>query len=459
MVDPLLDLMPDQVSGLPAASRLSFLPGVLRMWTWLFGAKTSRTSQAPQAPQGPQDPQVLQDGLQGNVTRISNLSNTAGVSLQTLSGARSNANPPQPERDDRAPSNNSAWLFNVNMDQLVLNVLGVALANPMPDAALNPAPDVGERAADRLPLSTPVRPTAGPGRRLGSWAGQNGAATPSPFGTLLSSSTTTNRTSMGSRSNTYLSGNPSSSATSVDDAPDTFLTAQDLAALGGNGVPTGIPRGVVITMSEGLSGRDIIPIPPFPPGTAPPAPPRGYLYGRASPSPPLDGQIVPAGMFTLRIDRADPARGGVPNIFYRDLTIGGGVAKVRDNNVGENDPDDGGRPGLPPPDEGGPWLPKVEAVRIPPYGLFERPPQRPRGYYYGRRLYMSPAEIQVLADRGIRAPPGRRIIRLVHVPEPEGDDYERPTIFYQIEPRARAPRPPSDDDPEPNILYCTLPIL
>lgn len=451
MVDPILDLIGDQASVLPEAGRLSFVLSVLRMRPWHRGATIS------QAPQAPRDAQGLRDGPQRTGTRISTLINAALASLQGRSGVSSTAKP-QPERDDKAPSDTSAWLFNANMDSLALNFLGVAILDPRPGTALNPAPDADERAAGRLPLSTPVRPPGASGGRSGLVAGPSGVAAPSPFSALLSSLTRTNVTSMDSQSNAYLIGNERSSASSVDDAPDIFLTVQDPIALDGNGVPVGILRGIVIPLSRGLSARDLIPIPDFTPGTAMPPPPRGYLYGRAAPSPPLDGQIVPAGTFTIRIDGADPAQGGAPNIFYRELNIGGGVDKARDNNAADNDP--GGRgPRVPPQDERGPWVPKVRAIRIPPYGLFERPPPRPRGYHYGRRLYLSSAELLDLAHRGIRAPPGRRIIRLVHVRAPEGDSYERPTIFYQIQPRARAPRPPSEDNPDPNILYCTLPNM
>lgn len=452
MVDPILDLIGDQGSALPKADRLSFVRSVLRMRPWHRGATIS------QAPQAPRDTQGLQDGPQRTGTRFSNLINAALASLQGRSSVLSSAKPP-PDRDDKPPSDTSAWLFNANMDSLALNFLGVAILDPRPGTALNSALDAGERAADRLPLSTPVRPPRGSGGRPDSSTERSGAAGPSPFSTLLSSATRTNVTSMDSQSNAYLSGNESSSASSVDDAPDIFLTVQDPRALDGNGVSVGILRGIVIPLSGGLSPRDLIPIPDFAPGTAMPPPPQGYLYGRAAPSPPLDGQIVPAGTFTIRIDRADPAQGGAPNIFYRELNIGGGsIDKARDNNAADNDP--GGRgPRVPPQEERGSWVPKVRAIRIPPYGLFERPPPRPRGYHYGRRLYLSSAELLALEDRGIRAPPGRKIIRLVHVRPPEGDSYERPTIFYQIEPRARAPRAPSEDDPGPNILYCTLPTI
>ena len=126
MIGPVLDLMADQASGLSAASRLSFVRSVLRTLTWPFRAGTPRASQASEAPQ---DPQVPQDGPQRTLTRIFNLINAVGASLQALSGVRSNAEPPQPERDDKEPSDTSAWLFNANMDSLVLDLLGVPLVN------------------------------------------------------------------------------------------------------------------------------------------------------------------------------------------------------------------------------------------------------------------------------------------------------------------------------------------
>lgn len=349
----------------------------------------------------------------------------------------------------------AAYLFTSNMDSLLLTSAGIAILNPTPDAPVNPAPDAGERAADRLPVQTPVRPSAGPGGGSSSTpaSGPNGVEGPSPLSVL----TRTNITSMDSQSNAYMSANESVS--SVADAPDIFLTTHDPAGLHNRGGRAGVPREIVISLSQarGLGARDLLPIPPSTPGAPPPAPPEGYQYGLASPSPPLDGQVVPEGMFTIRIDSVDPARGGVPNVFYRDLNLGVPAPRAGDN-AANNAPGGGGRRSPAQEDEQGPRAPKVTARRITPYGLFERPPARPRGFHYGRRLYLSPAEIQGLANRGIRAPPGRMIIRLVHVDVAEGDSWERPTIFYKMEPRAQAPRAPGDDDPEPNILYATLPI-
>ncbi|KAL2278806.1 hypothetical protein FJTKL_14145 [Diaporthe vaccinii] len=259
---------------------------------------------------------------------------------------------------------------------------------------------------------------------------------------------------MDSQSNDYLSGEES-------DSPDIFLTTHDPATLDSSGGRAGIPREIVISLSRAgpLGARDLLPIPAFPRGTAPPAPPappQRYQYGRASPSHPLAGQAVPPGMFTIRIDRIDPARGRAPNVFYRDLNLGGPAPRPGDNNAANNVPGPDRRRSLTVEVEE-PRMPRVTARRIPFYGLFERPPARPRGFHYGRRLYLSPAQIGALENRGVRAPPGRMIIRLVHVDVAEGDSYERPTIFYQMEPRFRAPLPPSDD-PEANILYATLPV-
>lgn len=334
--------------------------------------------------------------------------------------------------------------------------------NQAPDASANPAPDAGERAADRLPPSTPERsPAGGAGAGIGSTpaSGSNGAQGPSPFSGL----TWTNMTTVESQSNTYLSGTNSSVSSPVG-PPDVFLTAYDPA----RGRPA-MRMEIVIPLSQAGTMKvcELRPIPVFPPGADPPLPPEGCQYGRTSATPAVDGQVVPQGMFTIRIDPVDPGRGEVPNVFYRDLNLGGNAPKVGDNNAANGTANVaagvvGGGP-LPPPQDDdrqrGPRAPRVAAVRIPPYGLFERPPPRPEGFHYGRRLYLSPAEITALAGRGIRAPPGRVIIRLVHVDPPEGaDGYERPTIFYRIEPgAARAPRAPGGGDPDPNILYATLP--
>lgn len=376
--------------------------------------------------------------------------NTAGASLQALSGLWSSARPPPAPKPVQVPlSDDVAYLFSSNMEPLALTSAGVAVVNPEPDAALNPAPDAGERAADRLPVRTPARQSAGPG-------GANGSA-PASYPTPLSALNMANRISMDAESNAYLSGNESVS--SADASPDIFLTTHDPAALRNNDGRAGIPREIVISLSRagGMGARDLMPMPAFRPGTAPPAPPQGYQYGRALPHPPLDGQVVPPGMFTIKIVSINPARGGVPNVFYRELNLGGPGPRAGDNAA--NNVPGGDRRRSPSQDvEPGPQVPKVRAMRIPFYGLFERPPVRPRGFHYGRRLYLSPAEIQGLANRGIRAPPGRMIIRLVHVDVAEGDSYDRPTIFYQMEPRFRAPLPPSDD-PEANILYATLPVV
>lgn len=415
----------------------------------------------PQEPQPPEAPQLPQDGPLRTVMRIYNLLNTAGTRLQALPGVWSSVRPPPPPSQPPEPvqvplTDDAAYFFSPNMDLLALTSAGVAVVNPTPDAALNPAPDAAERAADRLPVQTPVRPSAVPGGGSSSKSasGPNGAGKPTPLSVL----TRTNRTSMDSQSNDYLSGEEGTSASSVGDSPDIFLTTHDPATLDSSGGRAGIPREIVISLSQpgGLGARDLLPIPAFPPGTAPPAPPQGYQYGRASPCPPSAGQVVPQGMFTIRIDPINPARGGVPNIFYRDLNLGGPAPKAGYNAA--NNVQGGDRRRSPTQDVEEPRVPRVTARRIPPYGLFERPPARPRGFHYGRRLYLSPAEIQALENRGVRAPPGRMIIRLVHVDVAEGDSYERPTIFYQMEPRFRAPLPPSDD-PEANILYATLPAL
>lgn len=352
------------------------------------------------------------------------------------------------------------------MDPLVLTSAGVAFVSPVPDAVLNPAPEAGERAADRLPASTPIRPAAGPSGNTGSTpaSGPNGTAGPSPFSGL----TRTNMNSMDSQSVAYLSGNGSSSVSSVDDSPEIYLTSHDPMGWENNHDRVGIPREIVISTSQAgaVSACELISISsytifPDEDGEAPDAPPEGYKYGRVLPIAPSEGQVVPQGMFTVRIDPVDPARGGVPNVFYRALDLGGGAAPRAGNNAAANVAG-GGRRRSPsvPADQRGPQAPRVTALRMPPYGLFERPPQRPAGFHYGRRLYLSAAEIQALAARGVRAPPDRMIIRLVHVDVAEGDSYERPTIFYQIEPSAaRAPRAPSDDDPERNILYATLPVF
>lgn len=173
------------------------------------------------------------------------------------------------------------------MDLLALTYLGYPVLRDLRAAtALNVEADGGERAADRLPPSTPVRPPRGSGGRSAPSTGRSGDAGPSPFSTLFSSATRTNSTPMTAQSIGYLSGNESSSASSVADAPSIFLIAQNPATLGGNGLPVGIPRGIVLPLSAGQSARDVIPIPDLPPGTAMPVPPPGYLYGRAAPTPP-----------------------------------------------------------------------------------------------------------------------------------------------------------------------------
>ncbi|KAK7697547.1 hypothetical protein SLS64_013429 [Diaporthe eres] len=456
----LIRCLADQPAHRPSLQELSkYLYRADRILTWNEDPDDRDwfdqvVNEPPDPPQDPQAPQVPEDGPQATGTRIYNLLNAAGARLQALSGVWSSERPPPPPPPPPAAqvplSDDVAYLFSPNMDSLALSSTGIAVVNPTPDAALDPVADAGERAADRLPVRTPVRPPSrsGGGNSSTPASGPNGTAYPTPLSVL----TRTNITSMDSQSNDYLSGEES-------DSPDIFLTTHDPATLDSSGGRAGIPREIVISLSRAgpLGARDLLPIPAFPPGTAPPAPPQGYQYGRASPSPALAGQVVPPGMFTIRIDRIDPARGrAAPNVFYRDLNLGGPAPRPGDNNAANN-VSGGNRPRSPTVEVEEPRLPRVTARRIPFYGLFERPPARPRGFHYGRRLYLSPAEISGLERRGVRAPPGRMIIRLVHVDVAEGDSYERPTIFYQMEPRFRAPLPPSDD-PEANILYATLPV-
>lgn len=334
--------------------------------------------------------------------------------------------------------------------------------NQAPDAGANPAPDAGERAADRLPPSTPVRPAAGrpaAGTSSTPGTGSNGAQDPSPFSVLG----WTNMTTVESQSNAYLSGSANSSVSSPVGPPDVFLTAYDPA----RGRPA-MRMEIVISLPKSGTVKvcELRPIPVSPPGAGLPLPPEGCQYGRTSATPAVDGQVVPQGMYTIRIDPVDPGRGEVPNVFYRELNVGGDAPPAGGDSVANGAVNGaagvGGGPLAPAQDndqQQGPRAPRVTAVRIPAYGLFERPPPRPQGFHYGRRLYLSPAEVTALAARGIRAPPGRVIIRLVHVDPPEGPDgYERPTIFYRILPgAARAPRAPGGADPDPNILYATLP--
>lgn len=406
------------------------------------------------------------------MSRIYNLINAAGASLRAIPGIWSRPTPPpappEPQPDVGPVPDDAAWLFSADMDPLSFTPTGQVVMAPEPDTGANTAPDAGERAADRLPPTTPARsPAGGAGAGTSSTpaSGSNGAQGPSPFSVL----TWTNRTTVESESNAYMSG-ASSSVSSPVGPPDVFLTAYDPA----RGRPA---MRVEVVISASQSGTmkvcELRPIPVSPPGTDPPLPPEGCQYGRTSAAPAMDGQVVPLGMFTIRIDPVDPGRGEVPNVFYRDLNVGGDAPKAGDDNAmngnangtanGITGVGGGGGGPLPPTQDNdqqqGPRAPRVTAVRIPPYGLFERPPPRPEGFHYGRRLYLSPAEVAALAGRGITAPPGRVIIRLVHVDPPEGaDGYERPTIFYRIEPgAARAPRAPGGGDPGPNILYATRP--
>lgn len=410
-------------------------------------------------PDPPAGSHAAQDGPQRTRTRLSDIVNAGWSRLQALLGVRPSARPPQPPQPEQGPvSDDAAYLFTARMEPLLLTSEGAAVLDQNPDAAVVPAPYADERAAGPLPasVSTPARQSAftGGGTSSAPSSGPNG---PSPFSVL----TRANMTSPESQSNAYMSAKESPSAASADDPPALFLTTFDPAGRDHDGEwGPGNPREIVLLFSQGteVTAREVVPILTPSPGTAPPALPRGYQYGRASASAPRDGQSVPPGLHTIRIDPVDPARGEVPNVFFRDLNFGGGAAPGAVRDAADRMPGDGER-GTPAQDRGSPpRVPKVATMRIPSYGLFERPPARPRGFHYGRRLYLSPAEIRALEKSGIRAPPGRMIIRLVHVDVAEGDSYERPTIFYKIEPRARAPLPPSHNT-EPNILYATLPVL
>ncbi|KAG8164362.1 hypothetical protein KVR01_006280 [Diaporthe batatas] len=466
MIDPVLDLprrpntgLPAQDPGLPLrASRLGFLASLFRTRPW---------PRRRGAFEGPAAPQAARNGPPGDESTVTQLMNAAGAGIQAISGVWSTAQAPQPVRRSQEPPDTSAWLFNSNGDVLYLNARGLAVLGPSPDQGPDPAQVAGERGADRLPMSPPATPA----RRSG---GRNGAAVPNgpanatvnapadrpSFGTLLrqlnrdGSASSASSASPGSQSNGFLSdrgrGRGWSTISPEDEViPDIYMVTRDPAALNAFGQPLGVQEGLVAPVTQDGYIRHVIPIPAFSPGRAPPLPRGGYQYGRAMPSSPAIGQVIPVGLFTIRIDPADPYLGPPPNVFYRDVNPLGGPP-------GANLRADGNYPQLADREGRGPWLPRVRAYRIPPYGIFERPPERPQGYRYGRRLYISQAELQRLADQGIVASPGRRIIRLVHVPAPRGDSWERPTIFYQMQPRARAPRAPSDDDPDPTILYCTL---
>lgn len=465
-VDPILDLPitstmgpPSQDPGLPPcnrmtnrrSSRLAFISTILRTNPW---PRRRRAAQAPASPR------AAQGGPQGDGSMISQLMNAAGAGLQAISGVWSVAQAPQPLRRRREPPDTSAWLFNSNKDTLYLNAQGLAVLGPAPDASPDPAQAAGERGADRLPLTPPAsarrvrRPARPDGAAVPNRAADGAANQPS-FGDLLGQLNRGGNASPDSNSNTFLSdGSRSrgwSTASPQDDVlPDIYLVTRDPAGLDVFGQPLGIQEGLVAPVTQDGYIRHVIPIPAFSPGRAPAPPIGAYQYGRATPSSPVIGQAIPVGMFTIRIDPADPAGGPPPNIFYRDVNPFGGPP-------GGNAAADNNYPQLEDREGQGPWLPRVRAIRIPPYGLFEKPPKRPQGYRYGRRLYLSKAELQCLAKRGVRASPGRKIIRLVHVDSPRGDSWERPTIFYQIQPRARAPKAPSDNDPDPTVLYCTLP--
>lgn len=433
-------------------SRLSFVSSILRTQPW------PRRRRAPPAPLAPQAAQAAQGGPRGDGSMISLLMSAAGAGLQAISGVWSIAKAPQPVRRNQEPPDTSAWLFNSNGDTLYFNPQGLPVLGPAPDAGPDPAQAVGERGADRLPetpvfgtITTPISTRS----KKSVFVQQVAAASPPSFGTLLDQMNRDGVVSPVSKSNTFLSDRGSGSRWSTispedEVLPDIYMVTRDPAGLDAFGQPLGIQEGLVAPVAPGGYICHVIPIPASYPGR-PPAPPRGgYQYGRAMPNSPVIGQVVPVGMFTIRIDPADPDRDPPPNVFYRDVNPFG--APPGANVAGDDDyPQLGDREGQ------GPWLPRVRAIRIPPYGIFEKPPKRPQGYRYGRRLYLSKAELRGLSDRGIRASPGRRIIRLVHVKSPSGDSWERPTIFYQMQPRARAPRAPSDDDPDPTVLYCTLP--
>lgn len=375
------------------------------------------------------------------------LATAAGAGLEAFLGAWGSASSPAPPSYPQGVGNdlaggqvpdNVAHLFTAQMAEIVMNSAGIDSVNPSPAASRQRASS--RRAADPLPLARQMR-ASNTDQENNLMSGVNQRL-------LRGGTSSTNLRPDGSRD-----VNIGSNISTGDNSPNIFLGAHDPTRAGNSGGNGRSVRRIVLPLPLVRGSRvfNTISIPTYARGADPPPAPPGYLYGRTSS---VEGYTVPEGLSALRIDPVDPAEGGIPNVFYQEIALG--IAAPQSSNALIQSQ----RPSQATGDGRASRAPLVRAVRIPPYSPFARPPSRPEGYHYGRRLYLSTAELQILADRGIRAPPGRMVIRLVHVEASDENVVERPTIFYQMEPwPSQAPPPPTQDDPEPNILYATLPIL